>query len=194
MLGSIEVGRVVKSHIEKCREIKALQYALAVIIPEANGTGQLDIVRALNNEHYVENKMFMTEDSSGRGRGRQRDLPGSVTTHRKKLEMVHILSHDYLKRGLIGFAHGFVVAERESCRVPDVQLEIVKHTRNFRKQRIYTTDAEGAPQCEVIFTGKKTGDKNDDFIMALLLAVYNRQIFFESDAYSHYWHVDQAAR
>ena len=61
---------------------------MAIIIPESNlPFAAVDLQKEVKYTYRLDNHMFMLEDG---GNGRK-DLPGSVTTHTKKLEMVQIL-------------------------------------------------------------------------------------------------------
>jgi hypothetical protein len=187
----VEVGRVIKRHVDACRALRPLRDAYAIIIPEANLHDALEVQRAVRNEG-LENAVFMNEDSSGSKRDgvRQRDRPGSVTTHRKKLEMVRLLINNYMKPRAICFAKQFITVEKEACRVDDVEREIVAQLRNFKKKRTTYRDADGIEQFEFIYSGKLTADKQDDFPMCLLIACYHKEIFFDDHRYEIYWRTE----
>ena len=180
------VAEVVYAHVERCRQITALKRALAIIVPESNlPFAAVDLQKELKYTLRLENHMFMLEDG---GNGRK-DLPGSVTTHTKKLEMVQLLIKHYLQPQRICYHDPFIVVMDEMAGVEDVQLEVTKQLRGFKQKRRYHTDAEENVACQIIYTGKEPVGTNDDFVMALLIAVYHEKKFREDPRYAPYWHL-----
>jgi len=186
---------VVKAHVEACRKYESMRHCLAVIIPEANlPFVSLELAHKLGPndpeypKHFLHNHLFMTEDSSGKNStgGRRLDLPGSITTHRNKHQSVNLLIEEYFKPEMILFHEPFVISQKEVTAVENVQLEYVAQIRNFKKQRLQKKDAEGNPINQIIFTGKKTGGRNDDFVSALQMLPFNKRIFFNDDRYKFY--------
>jgi hypothetical protein len=131
----------------------------------------------------LERHIFMYEDSKGGG---IKDLPGSITTHRKKLEMVDIFIKVYLQKNKICFHKPFIVTQ-EVAGIEDVQLEVIKQLRGFKKRRKYKFDSDDQNVCQIIYTGKEPAGKNDDFVMALLIAVYHHKVFFTDPRYQRFW-------
>ena len=173
---SLSVAQLIVEHIKKCRLIKHLQYALAIIIPESNLPFiAMQLQFEIKNRFQLENHYFMMGDS-GSGNG-MKDLPGSITTHKKKLEMVHMIKENYMKNGRICFNNPFIVTRDDELPFDDLKTEIMKQMRGFRKKRWYKTDTEGNSICQLIYTGKEPIGHNDDFVMTLLIAVYNEKIF-----------------
>jgi hypothetical protein len=185
------VADVVVSHINRCREIKGLRNALAVIIPESNlPFAAVELQRELKQYNpRLENHMFMLEDGGSSKSTNVKDLPGSVTTHTKKNEMVHLLINQYLQPKQVCFHKPFLVTMEEDSGVPDsVQLEVTRQLRGFKQKRRYRPDAEDQVKCQIIYTGKEPVGTNDDFVMALLIAVYYEKKFREDPRYAHLLH------
>jgi hypothetical protein len=179
--------------VEKCRERDSLRYALAIIIPESNLPFVSVELQAMMKdqerpEHYLHNHLFMMEDSGGKNAsgGRRLDLPGSITTHRNKLESVTLLIDQYFKPEAICFHEPFIISQEEITAVESVQLELVAQLRNFKKQRLLKKDSEGNPISQIIFTGKKTGGRNDDFVSALQILVMMKRTFWRDQRYAFY--------
>jgi hypothetical protein len=181
------VANVVASHVRKCRELKSLQYAIAIIIPESNlPFCSRELQKDMKEVVRLDNHIFMTEDSSGYGVNGRKDLPGSITTHNKKLEMVDILINTYLQQNRICFHQPFIVSQEDIAGVESVQLEVVSQLRGFKKRRKHKFDADDQVVCQIIYTGKEPAGKNDDFVMALLIAVYNYREFMRLEKYRPY--------
>lgn len=177
------MAEVVQLHVEKCRsEIRALRGATAIIIPESNlPFAAVELQRELKNTLKLENHLFMLEDG---GNGR-RDLPGSVTTHTKKLEMVNLLIKEYLQLNRVCYHAPFMCTLEDDSAVPDsVQLEVTRQLRGFKQRRRYRTDADDQVACQIIYTGKEPVGTNDDFVIALLIAVYYEKKFREDGRYA----------
>ena len=108
---------MVASHIKKCREIPALTHALAVVIPESNlpviATGILRGLKGL----ALRGCIFMTEEDN-KGSSIRYDMPGSITTHKNKPEMVHMLKETMRAKRVVFYRH-FIVAEAEFSAVDD---------------------------------------------------------------------------
>lgn len=179
--GSRHVAEVVQLHVEKCRSLRALRGATAIIIPESNlPFAATELQRELKDTLKLDNHLFMLEDG---GNGRK-DLPGSVTTHTKKLEMVNLLIKDYLQCNRICYHDPFLVMLEDDSAVPDsVQLEVTRQLRGFKQKRRYKQDAEDQVACQIIYTGKEPVGTNDDFVIALLIAVYYEKKFREEGRY-----------
>jgi hypothetical protein len=176
------VADVVEKHVCECRKLKALSNATAIIIPESNlPFAAVQLQRELK-EKRLENHIFILDDS-GRKRGNAgnyvyKDLPGSITTHAKKIEMVQLLIREYLQPGRICYHDPFIVTMEEDSAIVDfVQLEVTRQLRGFKQKRRYRTDGEDTVRCQIVYTGKEPVGTNDDFVMALLLAVYHERDF-----------------
>jgi hypothetical protein len=182
---SLTVAQLVVEHIRQCRRLKHLTYAMPIVIPESNlpyiaQQLQIDVKRMYNDKI-----VFMMEDSGSKMV--DKDLPGSMTTHRKKNTMVTLLQNEYLKPGRLSFHRSFVNVKFEELPFDDIKIEIMKELRGFRQKRCYKLDAEGQSICQLIFTGKAPIGQNDDFVMVLLMGCYNEKLFFEDARYSMYW-------
>ena len=175
------VAGVVDAHIAACRKLRGLENAWAIVIPESNMPHMaMALQDALENDYRTPKCVFMMEDSSSTAHGARRyDLPGSITTHRNKLESVDLLRDQFLKPERCLFHAQFVVAQQELSMLEDVQAEIVAQLRNFKKVRLARRDRAQADINEVTYTGKKTGGKNDDFVSTALISVYNRRLFWQ---------------
>jgi hypothetical protein len=184
-LDSLHVAEVIRDHINACRENDALASAKAVIIIEANLPGITWDVQAAVNSLGVRNKTFLFEDKSS-AHSEQRDAPGSMTTRRNKPEMINLLKDKYLKANNIGFYHNFVTANRERAIVDDIQEEIVKELRLFNKRLVIQKARDGSVHNDIYYTGKLTGG-NDDFVMALAMGVYWKEVFFHNEKYRAEW-------
>lgn len=183
---SLTVAQLLVEHIYQCRRIKHLQYAMPVIIPESNLPYIAQQLQMDVRQMYRESIVFMMEDAGSRT-AMQKDLPGSVTTHRKKNEMVINLQNKYLKLGKVLFNTMFINVRFDELPFDDIQVEIMKQLRGFRQKRCYKLDTEGNSVCQLIFTGKAPVGQNDDFVMVLLIGCYYQQIFFENPIYRTYW-------
>jgi hypothetical protein len=179
------VAQVVKMHVDRCRsQIRALKHATAIIIPESNlPFAAVELQRELKSglEAALDNHLFMLEDGGGNGR---KDLPGSVTTHTKKLEMVDLLIKEYLEPRRICYHDPFLCTLEDDSAVPDsVQLEVTRQLRGFKQKRRYRPDADDQVVCQIIYTGKEPVGTNDDFVIALLIAVYYERKFRQDARY-----------
>lgn len=185
---SLTVSQLVVQHVIKCREIRHLNYAKVVIIPECNLPHiAQQLQEDIKNVYRLHNHCFMIEDS---GKPGARDLPGNITTHKSKLEMVHLLKSKYLQTNNIFFYEKFINVRYQDLPFDDIRLEIMTQLRGFRQKRWYRVNAEGNSICEIIYTGKPpTGDGDDDFVMAILIAVYCERKFFDDKRYVSEWGV-----
>ena len=185
------VAGIVDAHITACRKIPALAHAWAIIIPESNLPHIAEGLReSLKDEYKVPRMVFMMEDGHGQGKRRVFDLPGSMTTERNKREAVDILRDQYLRPEQICFNDPFIWVYPDVRIVPDVKLEIMDHLRNFKKKLLPRKERTTAEISEVTYTGKLSGNKNDDFVSALLIAVYNKREFWKEAnraKYGTYW-------
>jgi hypothetical protein len=120
--------------------------------------------------------LFMMEDS--KGKGPYRDTAGSITSERNKRESAELLRDQYLKPGQACFHARFVTVHLEVAIEQDVKSLLVAQLRNYKMKRIAYKDHGGAQRYEIYFSGKWTGDKNDDFVSAMLIAVYNKREFW----------------
>ena len=179
------VGKIIASHIAKCRTISFLRNALAVVIVEANMATIAQHIMIAMRELRVPRCVFMTEDND-KGAAHQYDLPGSLTTRRTKPEMVILLIEDYMKKQKLVFFRDFVVAEWESSVVDDVKAEFVKQMRNFLRKKKATNQRDGSVIFETFYTGKHNGG-TDDFVLTLMIGVYMHQRFFTNEKYRMYW-------
>lgn len=100
--------------------------------------------------------------------------------------MIHLLRDKYLKANNIGFYHDFVTANRERAIVDDMQEEMLKELRLFNKRLVIQNNRDGSVHNDIFYTGKLTGG-NDDFVMALAMGVYWKEIFFTNDKYRPEW-------
>lgn len=184
---SLTIAGIVASHIECCRQAsRHLQYAWAVIIPEANlPFASLDMMQVMRSRIQLERYNFVLDDkSSPDGRA---DLPGSITTHKKKHQMVHLLKESYLKPGRLQFCKQLVVAHPEFSILQDPKAEVIEQLRGFMEKRKYKPMPDGTIWCERFYTGKEPIGHNDDFVMALLLAVYHHKRFWEDPHNERYY-------
>lgn len=178
------MAKVVANHLHELRQSRYLANALAVIIPESNlPLIALDLEQTMRGLK-IPNILFMTED---RGNSNALDMPGSVTTVKKKREMVFIMINYYMKISKISFSENFLVSLLENTNLDNVQVEFIQQLRKFSQQRITTRNhRENVDEVHVVYNGKMCG-ANDDFVMALLIAVYHHRVFFKEEKYSAYW-------
>lgn len=171
------VADVLCRHVTACRRLPGLEKALAIIVPEAN---MPHIAMSLREEVQEVRRLpavlFMMEDS--KGHGQYRDTAGSITTERNKREAVEMLRELYLKPGQLGFHAKFVCVHFDVGVGVEVKEMLVAHLRNYKFKRIAYKDHGGATRYEIYYSGKWTGDKNDDFVSAILIAVYNKREFW----------------
>jgi hypothetical protein len=164
-----------------------LENALAVIIPESNlPFASTEIVNRMK-DLPIDNYLFIREDSSHNGIEGRFDLPGSITTRKKKLEMIHILIEEYMKEDNIRFNANFIVSQDEYSCVDDVYSEVVKELRTFCKKKKLRRDPDGSNIFEIVYTGKPPHGSNDDFVLTLLMLVYQHKRFFDNTNNAKYW-------
>lgn len=161
-----------------------LRDALIVMIPESNlPVIAVELEKSLRRDFKIQNLTFMTED---KGNDNARDMPGSVTTARKKKEMVYIMIHTYMKNYQISFSSDFVWVIKEQQSIESVYDEFIQQLRKFSQKRIVTRNHhENTDQVHFAYSGKMCG-ANDDFVMALLIAVYHQRVFFDDEKYQMY--------
>ncbi len=177
------VAKMVYTHVAKCKEIPFLQYALPIIIPESNFFGiAAELQRTLKLNLNME-CLFMTEDK--RKHSMEAELPGNVTTHNNKIEMIRLFIDRYLKVGKICLYHDFVVTiseGEEMTQVIDVKKELIRQINDFARIKKIKTGSDGSPQCSFMYNGKTKG-LNDDLVMALLMSVLMHKWFMEKEKY-----------
>ena len=156
-----------------------------MIIIEANIISHALSVQAAVRQLGVHRTTFLFEDRSSANK-EQRDSPGSITTKTNKPEMIHLLRDKYLRPNNIGFFYDFITANRERAIVDDLQEEIIKELRLFNKRLIIQKMRDGSVQNDIYYTGKLTGG-NDDFVMALAMCVYWKEVFFTNEKYRPEW-------
>jgi hypothetical protein len=185
LLDRLHVSQIIANHVLECkRRIPRLQRALPVIIPESNlPCMALEIQRTLKMQLNFE-CIFMTEDKrKGQKSG---NLPGNITTHRNKEEMVTYFKEKYLATGKIFVRPDFIVASSEgpdvTDGVADVKHEFERQMRDFSRIKRYYRAPDQSTYVRFFHHGKIDG-KNDDFVMALLMAPYMYRIFCASDKY-----------
>jgi hypothetical protein len=108
-----------------------------------------------------------------------------MTNEQNKREAVTMLIESYFKKKKIVFYDRFFNAEYQYCLVDNIEKECVSQLRNFNQKRVITNGKDGTPKCEIFYSGKH-GGKNDDFVMALLIGIYNHRVFFKSEKYRYY--------
>ena len=128
--------------------------------------------------------LFMIEDK-GSANSKERDLPGTITTRKHKVAMINLLKEKYLKRGNIGFFDAFVTANHERSKFDDIRKEIIEELRRFNRKLIPKLDDERELYYEIIYNGK--GGGNDDYVLALAIGAYWKEIFFTDKRYQTYW-------
>lgn len=174
---------MIEIHVKKCKEIRFLQYALPIIIPESNlVTVAAELQRTLKLNLQMKCQ-FMTEDK--RKHSMETELPGNVTTHQNKIEMISILINTYLKPGKICLYHDFVVTVsegEEATQVVDVKKELIRQMRDFAKIKRIKTAGDGSPIATFVYNGKTKG-ANDDLVMAVLMAGLMRRWFVTKPKY-----------
>lgn len=133
----------------------------------------------------VADPIFMIEDKASNSL--QRDLPGSITTKKRKLDMIDLLKTKYLKPGNIGFFFQFISANQERSRLDDIKVEIIKEMRAFEKKKKLKVNNEGESYYEIFYNGKSNGE--DDYVLATAIGVYWKEVFFDKNSrkYSFYW-------
>lgn len=151
------------------------------MIPESNLPGlAMDLQNSLRIEYKVKNLLFMTEDT---GNTNARDMPGSVTTARKKKDMVYMLINRYMRSEAISFSTDFDWVSKEDNTIESVYDEFVSQLRKFSQKRITTRNHhENVDVVHIAYSGKMCG-ANDDFVMALMIAVYHHWVFFNDERY-----------
>ena len=180
------VAEVIVAHVREVRRrLPHLQLAKAVIIPESNMSHiPVQLKSDIETYYCLENHCFMIEDRSVAGR--EMDTPGSRTTHKKKNEMCALLGEFYLSPNKLRVLAEPITTQSEYSPVDDVREEFMKQMRAFKQEMRYHTGPDGAPEAELIYSGKKSG--NDDLVMALLIAIYAQRRFFQDPRYSSQWH------
>lgn len=192
---SVFVASLVAAHVTLCRQrSEHLRNALAVIIPEANlPFASIDMCQALKNQLQLPNCIFVMEDrsqgyASGTSQQAQYDMPGSHTTRAKKAQMMHLLKTRYMQTRRICFHAPFVQADLERCRVPCMKSEIVKQLRGFCQKLVPRVSHDGTIASELVYSGKPPiGSGDDDYVIVLLMAVYQEKRFFENPRNQCYW-------
>ena len=183
----IDVATVMTRHIWDCRQLPGLDYALAIITVESNQPHIASQIEDRVNEIGLEKVLFLMEGH--RGRGPYRDMPGSVTTEKNKMRAVETLRDLYLKTGNIRLHKHFVTTYWEVSLDPKNRLSVrdtlVNHLRNYKMKRIPRKDHGGSIIYELYYSGKWTGDKNDDFVAALLITITAHNAFW-TDAEKKY--------
>lgn len=126
------------------------------------------------------NHMFMMEDH--RGKGPIYDQAGSRTSEKNKRQDAEMLRDLYLKPGCARFHKHFVTVHWEISLDKDNRLGVrdilVQHLRNFKRKLMEYKDHGGCKQYEVYYSGKWTGDKNDDFVSGLMIACRSKREFW----------------
>ena len=182
-LDRILVAALVESHIHACKQIPYLKYALPIIIPESNlPTMALELQRTLKHQLHT-TCQFMTEDK--RKDSVQSELPGSYTTHTKKIEMVHNIINRYLKPHKIVVNDDFIVTFSESIEATSgiqVKKEMERQMRNFSRIKQYRKHKDCSLYCEFFYNGKSSGE-NDDQVMAIIINALMYKWFMEKDKY-----------
>lgn len=161
---------------------------MAVIIPESNlpfaSTEMVNRIKEMNLENYI----FVRDDNSHNSiEGGRLDLPGSITTRKKKLEMIHILIEEYMKEERIYFNSSFIISQPDYSCIDDVYAEVVKELRTYCKKKKARRDPDGSHIFEITYTGKPPCGSNDDFVLTLLMLVYQHKKFFEDRKNEKYW-------
>jgi hypothetical protein len=179
------VSQVIIAHVNECRKYSALKNARVIIMPEANIASQiLNLQTTLRKEGATE-PVFMTEDKASAS-ALQRDLPGSITTRKRKRDMIDLLQTKYLKPGNIGFFFQFITSS-DLTRLDDIKAEVIKEMRSFEKKKKLKINNEGEAVHEIFYNGKSNGE--DDYVIAAAMGVYWKEVFFDKNSrkYSFYW-------
>jgi hypothetical protein len=184
LLESIAVSDIVRKHIDKCRSYEPFKHSKAVVIIEANMSSHgLHLLSNLR-EMGIPNTTFLVEDNN-KSNSIKRDFPGSITTRKNKIEMCYLLIDKYLKPGNIGFNQPFIIANHERTMVDDIKGEIITELKAFQKKKIATKMRDGNIEYEIYFSGKSKG--NDDYVIALALGCYWREVFLKDRKYEADW-------
>lgn len=175
---------MIETHVAKCKEIPFLRYALPIIIPESNlPTMAAELQRTLKLNLQMKCQ-FMTEDK--RKHSMEAQLPGNITTHKNKIEMINLLINTYLKPGRICLYHDFVVTVsegEEATQIVNVKQELIRQMRDFARIKRIKTASDGSQRCEFVFNGKTKG-ANDDLVMAILMSGLMHKWWCEKPKYS----------
>ena len=180
------MGKIIASHIAKCRSQAFLRNALAIIIPECNMATIAQHIMMSVRQYEIPQCIFMTEDNN-RSSAHQYDLPGSLTTRQNKPVMVTMLIEDYMKKQKLVFYRHFIVAEWEYAVVEDVRAEFVNQMRSFLCKKKAMRQRDGTVLFEKFYSGKHNG-QTDDFVLTLMIGVYMHKLFFLNQKYSMYWY------
>jgi hypothetical protein len=190
-LDSLHVSAVLANHIRHCRaqrfgenRTRYLHDAYAIVIVEANLPTIADEILEKIKIANVPRVKFMTQVDN-KNSSIRRDVPGSMTTGKNKPIMAKLLI-DYMKNGHIVFCKDFVVCELELCPFADTQKEVVSHLRNFCLRRKPIKARDGTIIYERHFSGKFNGH-DDDFVLAIMIALFNHGVFFSDKRYRAYW-------
>ena len=109
---------------------------------------------------------------------------GITTTKQTKPAMTLNLQK-IMRESRLYFHDEFCTAMHEYCPYDDLRDYICKELSTFYRVLKYSkTDETKKPT--VIFTGKLDGGK-DDLVMAIMINVLSRIMFFERDVYKRYW-------
>lgn len=131
--------------------------------------------------------MFMNEeynkkDSLNFTKYKMVDLPGSKTTRNTKPMMVDLLMQHLDSRNII-FYYELLQAQLEFCNLKrDIKIEIEEQLRNFSKHKKHSRDPEIGTR--ITFHGKSHGG-NDDFVMGIMINLYNALLFFTKEQYKN---------
>jgi hypothetical protein len=195
---------VLAQHIKRLRENIFLRDALVVIVPESNLPTIAHNLMAMFRANYkMPQTFFMTEDNNPNSSA-YCDQPGSNTTAKNKLAMVHILINSYLKPHKICLHRGFLSDTQDATAgVLDVRKELVKQMHNFSQKKVYKiqpgmlrviycistqrlTLTDGSDRCEIHYGGKLI-NQNDDIVLCIMIGVYMHQTFFLNQKYQANW-------
>lgn len=100
--------------------------------------------------------------------------------------MVIMLTEDYLKKKRIVFYDQFFTTEQEYSAIDDVKGECINQLRKFNQKRVMNKNKDGTVSCEIFYSGKYGGG-NDDFVLSLLIGIYNHKKFWNNSKYRMYW-------
>lgn len=182
---SILVSQILKSHIEKIRNHKSGCFinSKIVIIPESNLPAIAYELRRQIRLLNLNNVMFINDPHKLKDKSNYKmvDLPGSKTTRETKPLMVDMLIKK-LKKNTIVFYYDLIQAQYDLCNLKHIKNEIADQMKSFSKIKIVSQDPEIGTK--IIYHGKSQGG-NDDFVMGIMINIYNASRFFIEDIFKN---------
>ena len=184
---SVLVSQILKSHIEMIRNHRSGCFinSKIIIIPESNLPAIAFELRAQIKLLNIPNVMFMNENYSSKLKEKSNykmvDLPGSRTTRETKPLMVEMLIKK-LKKNNIVFYFDLIQAQVDLCNLKHIKIEIADQMKSFSKIKIMSNDPDIGTK--IIYHGKSQGG-NDDFVMGIMINIYNASRFFIEDQFKN---------